>query len=60
MRAPPRPNARQPQPQPQTTDEPQRPRSAYGEWFMRNVRAEVAAGRVRQTLDPDGQPVTIH
>jgi len=47
-------------PQPQTTAEPSDRRTAYGRWFMQNVRREIAAGRVRSTVGDDGEPVTIH
>jgi hypothetical protein len=32
---------------------------AYGAWFMANVRREIAAARLRETIDEQGQRVTI-
>src|SRR5258708_4139169 len=34
--------------------------AAYGRWMMSNVRREIAAGRVRQTIDETGDVATIH
>ena len=29
-------------------------------WMMSNVRREIAAGRVRETVGDNGEPVTLH
>jgi hypothetical protein len=31
-----------------------------GKWMMSNVRREIRAARLRQTIDERGNPVTIH
>jgi hypothetical protein len=33
---------------------------AFGAWFMANVRREIAAGRVRETITANGEAATIH
>lgn len=40
--------------------EAERRAAAFGAWMMSNVRREIAAGRVRQTIDDNGEPVTLH
>jgi hypothetical protein len=34
--------------------------AAFGAWMMSNVRGEIAAGRLRQTIDERGDAATIH
>jgi hypothetical protein len=41
-------------PQPMTAAEAERRASVFGAWMMQNIRREVAAGRLRATIDEHG------
>lgn len=47
-------------PQPEPSDAPDSRRTPFAEWMMSNIRREVAAGRVRTTIDEDGERHAIN
>lgn len=62
------PLMKRPKPQPRPTNAPEPPvgtvgsgyGAGFGAWFMANVRREIAAGRVRTTIDKDGKRHAIN
>jgi len=54
------PTMKRSKPQPDDAVEAQRRATAFGAWFMANVRREIAAGRVRETIDERGERHAIN